>query len=225
MIPGLAEPLLLAPRVCPNQSTVLRGSLMNVFRACAVGLVAFATLFLACPLRADDARIQALRQQIDNDDVQIRRIVGEISNASDQQAIQELNQQKRQWEKQRSADVFALYQAQEADRLAAQKRAQIDAAVAAFRRAVADLVSEVGRLASARESHNSDARAQAQAVAYFESLPASQQTQAEFDRLNRWGHNINTRRDNLIAWHARLKARAAQLVEWENRIARGDAAR
>ena len=86
--------------------------------------------------------------KIDNDDVQIRRIVGEISNASDQQAIQELNQQKRQWEKQRSADIFALYQAQEADRLAAQKRAQIDAAVAAFRRAVADLVSEVGRLAS-----------------------------------------------------------------------------
>ena len=39
---------------------------MNVFRICTTALVATAALFLAGPLRADETRVQALQQQIDD---------------------------------------------------------------------------------------------------------------------------------------------------------------
>lgn len=58
-------------------------------------------------------------------------------------------------------------------------------------------------------SHNRDAQAQRDAVAYFNSLPANQRSQAEADRLNRWRDTVNNRKANLDYRRGNLNARVA----------------
>jgi chromosome segregation ATPase len=68
------------------------------------------------------------------------------------------------------------------------------------------------------DAHNRDADAQRRACAYFNNLPAQQQSKAEADRLNRWGAEVNARRDRINSRIPGLDSRRLELIRREKAL-------
>lgn len=164
------------------------------------------------------AEMQRLQQCIDQLDGQIRETVRLIANSGSAQATLELNRQLKELEKERSDSQFALYQTrQRLDNLERLER-QLQADITAFIQASSKFAADAQTLKDHVESHNRDALAQQQAVHHFNALPNNQRSQAEADRLNRWGAEVNARRDRLASRQSASESRRQELLRWKEAL-------
>ena len=187
---------------------------MAMFRVCASVHVAILTLVLANPASADETRINALRQRIDELDAKIKQVVRDIAVTTDKAAILELNRQMKQYETQKSTALFDLYKARELE----EKRKKLISEVGSYEQSLKMYNTDFSRHKDDIESHNRDAQNQRQAVAHYNSLPSAQKIQAEYARLNRWHDLVDTRASVLEAKSARLRTRGSELNNWRSRL-------
>ncbi len=116
---------------------------------------------------------------------------------------------------------------------------QYDQKLAVYRNAVSEhntnitnYDSELAKYKNAVSNHNQEVDAYDHAVRHYNSLPPEQRTQFQYDRLNRWQTDINSRKaqldrelNRLNAWHTRIENNAnyldtqkRSLDDWKKRL-------
>ena len=76
----------------------------------------------------------------------------------------------------------------------------------------------VARYESAVDSFNNEVASFHSAVSHYNSLPESQRTQFQYDRLERWYNTLSSRLSQLNAEYDSISRRAAELEDWYNRL-------
>lgn len=89
--------------------------------------------------------------------------------------------------------------------------ARVDREWQACAQDVSSFNAEDARQAQAVRQYEQELGPYERAVTYFDSLPDQKRTQLQFDRLNRWGVNLDKRRSELNSWFNRLNHRHSQL--------------
>lgn len=165
-------------------------------------------------------RIGELRIQVNEVDRQLQALEASLFTGR-KLNVEEIARQRNEEQRlrQRRADLLGAIpgleqRIRDIDRLLQVVRAETDRLVVDINAFKADRLQHETDVAA----HNADAEAQNRAVSYFNSLSAHQQSQAEAERLNRWGATVNARRDRINGRVPQLQSLQQELIRREQAL-------